>query len=191
MTYSNKIIIISGTSGSGKTTLVNYLLTQVELNLSFSISACSRKKRKIEEHGKEYVFLSESEFRQKIQMNHFLEWEEVYPKHFYGTLKSSCEEMLKSGKHILFDVDVKGALSIKNHFNKKARTIFVKPSSIDLAKTRLINRDTESMQALFYRTQKMEHEIEFSNQMDYQLINDDLEKAKANLYAYVKSFLLS
>ena len=191
MTFSNKIIIISGTSGSGKTTLVNYLLNQEELNLSFSISACSRKKRNIEEDGKEYIFLSESEFRQKIKMNHFLEWEEVYPNHFYGTLKSACEDIFKSGKHILFDVDVKGALSIKNHFNKKARTIFVKPSSIDAAKTRLINRDTESMQALFYRTQKMEHEIGFAKQMDYQLINDDLEKAKANLYAYVKSFLLS
>ena len=190
MYNSSKIIIISGTSGSGKTTLVNYLLQQDELNLAFSISACSRPQRPLEKHGEQYVFLSENEFRDKIKIGDFLEWEEVYPAHLYGTLKSSCETLLLSGKNVLFDVDVQGALSIKNYFKDRSRSVFVQPSSIITAKDRLINRSTENTENLAHRIDKMKSEINIGKQMDYQLLNDELYLAKKNLYNYVKSFIL-
>ena len=190
MYNSNKIIIISGTSGSGKTTLVNYLLQHAELNLAFSISACSRPKRPLEKNGEQYVFLSEDEFRKKIKMDDFLEWEEVYPAHLYGTLKSSCETLLLSGKNILFDVDVQGALSIKSYFKDRSRSVFVQPSSITTTKDRLMNRSTENTKNLAYRIGKMKNEIKIGKQMDYQLLNDELDLAKSTLYSYVKSFIL-
>ena len=101
MLYPNKIIIISGSSGSGKTTLVNYLMLHAAFNLTFSVSACSRQKRPLETHGKNYFFLSVEEFKEKIHNNQFLEWEEVYKDHFYGTLKSSTMDILNSLKSCL------------------------------------------------------------------------------------------
>ena len=191
MEYLSKIIVVSGTSGSGKTTLVNHLLNKKDLNLSFSISACSRQKRNFEIDGENYLFLSELEFKNKIKNNEFLEWEEVYPNHFYGTLKASVEEVLKSGKNILFDVDVKGALAIKTYFQHQARTIFIHPLSINTAKARLIDRGTETGRDLSYRIDKMKDELTFSDQMDYTLLNDDLASAKKLIYNDVKKFLAS
>lgn len=189
MEWSNKIIILSGISGAGKTTLVRYLLDQKELNLAFSISACSRKKRDQEVDGKHYLFLSPSDFKAKIQNNEFLEWEEVYPMQFYGTLKSCAISILDSGKNILFDVDVKGALSIKNYFKDKAFTIFITPPSLEEVQKRLINRNTETSSSLATRIKKMNHELTFGKKMDLQLVNDDLQIAKKSIYSYVKSFL--
>tara|TARA_S200000501_G_C20867394_1_gene762583 strand:- start:3498 stop:4073 length:576 start_codon:yes stop_codon:yes gene_type:complete len=186
----SKIIIVSGVSGSGKTTLVNYLLNRKEFNLEFSISACSRAQRPSEVHGKDYLFLSNLEFKNKIDCDEFLEWEEVYVNHFYGTLKSSAELILKSGKNILFDVDVKGALSIKKYFKKNALTIYIQPPSIEVATKRLIERETESKQDLNYRINKMQEEMKFGNEMDCMVINDDLELAQSKIYNYVKDFLI-
>ena len=191
MLKSNKIIIVSGVSGSGKTTLVTYLLSRKELNLEFSISACSRPKRQSEIDGKDYIFLSNSEFQNKIRQDEFLEWEEVYTNHFYGTLKASSESILNSGKNILFDVDVRGALSIKEYFKQRARTIYIQPPSISIAKKRLIERETESKQDLNSRIKKMEQESIYGAQMDCQVLNDDLDLAKDTIYHYVKEFLPS
>ena len=190
MIKSSKIIIVSGTSGSGKTTLVNSLIQHDELNLVFSVSACSRARRPLEKNGSQYIFLSLKEFKNKIKMGEFLEWEEVYPNHFYGTLKSSCDKLLIKGHNILFDVDIKGALSIKNYFKNQARSIFVQPSDIEIAKERLINRNTESAENLTHRIKKMKQEVILGKQLDYQLINDDLDCAKSSIYNYGKSFLL-
>ena len=187
----NKIIIVSGTSGSGKTTLVNYLLKKKELNLAFSISACSRQKRLNETHGENYVFFSKSEFKHRIDKKQFLEWEEVYPGQFYGTLKKSIDELLLSGKNILFDIDVHGALSIKKYFKNTARTIFVQPPSFDTVKQRLIKRQTESAASLEKRINKMKEEMLIGQRMDYCLLNDDLDVAKSSLFTYVKRFLES
>tara|TARA_B100001113_G_C21005654_1_gene576969 strand:- start:316 stop:891 length:576 start_codon:yes stop_codon:yes gene_type:complete len=186
---SNKIIVVSGVSGSGKTTLVTYLLSRKELNLEFSISACSRPKRPSEIDGKDYIFLSNSEFQNKIRRDEFLEWEEVYTNHFYGTLKASSESILNSGMNILFDVDVKGALSIKEYFKKRARTIYIQPPSISVAKKRLIERETESKKDLNSRIKKMKQEAIYGAQMDCQVLNDDLDLAKDTIYNYVKEFL--
>jgi|TARA_B100002052_G_C15831235_1_gene575464 guanylate kinase len=186
---SNKIIVVSGVSGSGKTTLVTYLLSRKELNLEFSISACSRPKRPSEIDGKDYIFLSNSEFQNKILQDEFLEWEEVYTNHFYGTLKASSESILNSGMNILFDVDVKGALSIKEYFKERARTIYIQPPTISIAKKRLIERETESKEDLNSRIKKMEEEAIYGAQMDCQVLNDDLDLAKDTIYNYVKEFL--
>ena len=189
MLKSNKIIVVSGVSGSGKTTLVTYLLSRKELNLEFSTSACSRPKRPSEIDGKDYIFLSNSEFQNKILQDEFLEWEEVYTNHFYGTLKASSESILNSGMNILFDVDVKGALSIKEYFKERARTIYIQPPSISIAKKRLIERETESKEDLNSRIKKMEQEAIYGAQMDCQVLNDDLDLAKDAIYNYVKEFL--
>jgi len=187
----NKVIVVSGVSGSGKTTLVNYLLNRKEFNLEFSISACSRPQRLSEVAGKDYIFLSNSEFQKKISQDEFLEWEEVYINHFYGTLKSSSERILNSGKNILFDVDVKGALSIKSYFKHRACTIYVQPPSIAIAKKRLIARETESQEDLDHRIKKMEQEALYGSHMDCCVINDDLELAQSAIYNYVNEFLIS
>jgi len=189
MINSNKFIVITGTSGVGKTTLVEYLLSCSELNLGFSISACSRKKRHTEINGKNYVFLSKSDFKTKIEEDCFVEWEEVYPDQFYGTLKESIEAFFQSGKNILFDIDVKGAMSIKQTFHQRVSTIFIRPPSTIEAKKRLINRQTESEDSLKKRIKKMESELSFAENMDFQLVNDDLEITKKRLYTHVKSFL--
>jgi guanylate kinase len=189
MLHLNKIIIISGSSGSGKTTLVNYLMLHSAFNLTFSVSACSRQKRPLEIAGKNYFFLSVDEFKEKINNDHFLEWEEVYKDHFYGTLKSSTMNILQSGKNILFDVDVKGAQSIKAYFKDQALSIFIKAPTASIARDRLMQRATESQREINFRINKMQDEIVIGQQMDYQLINNDLTEAKDEIKRVVKNFL--
>ena len=189
MLKDKKVIIISGASGSGKTTLVNYLLSCVEFNLSFSVSACTRKKRSSEIDGKHYFFFSKEEFQQKIKQNAFLEWEEVYQDHFYGTLKTSTMQILNNGKNVLFDVDVEGALAIKKYFQDQAISVFIHAPSIQISKERLIKRQTESKEALQFRVNKIPKEIKTGKNMDYQLCNDTLDKSKKELYDLIHRFL--
>ncbi|MED5307142.1 MAG: guanylate kinase [Bacteroidota bacterium] len=185
----NKIIAVCGVSGSGKTTLVHSLITNEELNLHFSISACTRERRKFEQDGKDYIFLSVPEFKKKIKNQMFLEWEEVYKNKFYGTLKNSTYELLKSGKNVLFDIDVKGALSLKNLFKDNALTIFVTPPSLEIARKRLAKRNTEKLESYKLRSQKMDYEISFSNKMDVTILNSSLESSKFEILNIVKEFL--
>ena len=189
MSKKSKLIIISGSSGSGKTTLVNYLMSYPKFNLDFSISACSRSKRKHEIDGKHYYFISIDEFKDKINKDQFLEWEEVYDNHFYGTLKSKTLEMLSAGKNILFDVDVNGGLAIKKYFKEKALTIFIKAPTLTTARERLIKRKTDSNSAIEFRVDKIKEEIIIGEKMDYQLINDDLAKSKKKIKILVGEFL--
>lgn len=185
----NKIIAVCGVSGSGKTTLVHSLITNEELNLHFSISACTRERRKLEQDGKDYIFLSVPEFKKKIKNQMFLEWEEVYKNKFYGTLKNSTYELLKSGKNVLFDIDVKGALSLKNLFKDNALTIFVTPPSLEIARKRLAKRNTEELESYKLRSQKMDYEISFSKKMDVTILNSSLESSKFEILNIVKEFL--
>ena len=185
----NKIIAVCGVSGSGKTTLVHSLITNEELNLHFSISACTRERRKFEQDGKDYIFLSVPEFKKKIKNQMFLEWEEVYKNKFYGTLKNSTYELLKSGKNVLFDIDVKGALSLKNLFKDNALTIFVTPPSLEIARKRLAKRNTEELESYKLRSQKMDYEISFSKKMDVTIVNSSLESSKFEILNIVKEFL--
>ena len=150
-TPSGKAIIFSAPSGSGKTSLVKHLMQQVP-NLGFSISACTRDKRgRHEVHGRDYYFLSIDEFKNKIDQDQFVEWEEVYAGNFYGTLKEEVYRIWKEGKAVIFDVDVKGGLALKKYFGDQALAIFVKVPSLDVLESRLNDRGTESEESLSRR----------------------------------------
>lgn len=174
-----KALIFSAPSGSGKTTIVKHLL-QTNPDLGFSISASTRDKRgRTEENGKDYYFLSPEEFKEKIDNNEFIEWEEVYAGNFYGTLKSEIERVWNSGKNVIFDVDVKGGLNLKKYFGDKALAVFVKVPSVEVLKERLNDRGTETSESLSRRLFKANFEMSFQDQFDVVLVNENLQKSLA------------
>lgn len=172
-----KIIVLSAPSGSGKSTIIGKLMEQPDLKLGFSISATSRKPRGTEQHGKEYFFLTEEEFQRNVAEGNFVEWEEVYSGVCYGTLASEVERITCSGKNLIMDVDVKGALNIKKRFGNECLTIFIMPPSKEELEQRLRNRGTDSEETIIKRLHKSEYEMSFSKQFDCEIINDNLEKA--------------
>lgn len=184
-----KLIVFSAPSGSGKTTIVRHLLGIPELNLEFSISATSREPRGEEIHGKDYYFISLSEFKSHIKANDFLEWEEVYRDNFYGTLKSEIERIWALGKNVIFDIDVAGGLRIKSKFPNETIAIFVKPPSIDELKIRLKKRSTESDDKINMRIAKASVELATAPQFDKIIKNYSLDVAKEEAYQLVKSFI--
>lgn len=183
-----KLIIFSAPSGAGKSTIVNYLLSQ-NLNLRFSISATSRLPRGEEKHGVEYYFHTPEEFRQKIENNEFLEYEEVYKDKFYGTLKAEVQRIFDNGGNVIFDVDVVGGCNIKKYYGEKALSIFVEPPSISELRNRLISRGTDSPEIIEARVAKAEYEMTFASEFDVIIKNDNLEEAKAKALQVVKEFL--
>ena len=185
---SKKVVIFSAPSGAGKTTLVRHLLTQ-GLNLEFSISACSRSPRANEQNGKDYQFLSPTDFKEKIAKDAFLEWEEVYEDMFYGTLKSEVERIWKNGKQVIFDVDVVGGIKIKKHFGEQALAVFVAPPSIEELKNRLKGRGTETAETLRKRLDKAEAEIAQQDAFDIVIVNDDLDTTRQEVIKKVNDFL--
>ena len=184
----NKVVIFSAPSGSGKTTLVKHCL-EVFPSLEFSISATTREPRGSEEHGKDYYFFSPEEFRQKISEGAFVEYEEVYADKFYGTLKSEIERIWDSQKVVIFDVDVVGGLNLKKILGEKAMSVFIAPPSVDELEQRLINRDTDSEETIKTRINKAQEELEYKNQFDEVLVNDDLDKAKQEIEKLVQKFI--
>ncbi len=188
MRKKTKLIILSAPSGAGKTTLVHHLMKKVP-NLAFSISATSRKPRKGEVNGKDYYFISAEEFKKKIREGAFVEWEEVYENQFYGTLIAEVERLRKEGKHVVFDVDVKGGLSIKRLYGNDALAVFIKPPSMQVLEQRLRKRSTEDEESLKKRLARAEEELSFESRFDVTLINDDLEKAKKEIVEVVKQFV--
>ncbi|HWA32624.1 MAG TPA: guanylate kinase [Cyclobacteriaceae bacterium] len=176
---AGKALIFSAPSGSGKTTIVKHLLKQ-NPDLGFSISASTRDKRgRTEEHGKDYYFLTPEEFKKKIDNDEFIEWEEVYAGNFYGTLKSEIERIWSEGKNVIFDVDVKGGISLKNYFGDKALAVFVKVPSLEILEQRLHSRSTESPDSLSRRLFKAKFEMTFQDEFDVVLVNADLDKSLA------------
>jgi guanylate kinase len=185
----HKVVVFSAPSGSGKTTIVRHLLRKFP-QLGFSISACTRDKRgRSEENGKDYYFLTPDEFREKIENHEFVEWEEVYEGAFYGTLKSEVERIWDSGRSVIFDVDVKGGISLKNFYREKALTVFVKVPSVEVLKDRLKNRGTESEDSLSRRLFKVNFELGFQDQFDVVLVNDELESTLLKAEKIVSDFL--
>ena len=185
---TGKCIILCAPSGAGKTSITKYLLQQ-NLDLEFSISACTRAKRPNETDGIDYYFLTIDDFKQKIKNNEFIEWEEVYANNFYGTLTSEITRIWKSGKHVIFDVDVKGGLNLSKHFGKNALAIFIKPPSINELEKRLRNRGTESEETIQRRINKATEEMEYEKLFDVSVENNQLEVAQKEVYTVVKSFL--
>ncbi len=183
-----KLIIISAPSGAGKTTIVKHLLQQ-EFKLEFSVSATSRQPRPGEKQGRDYYFIPENEFRQKIDNQEFLEWEEVYDGIFYGTLKSEVTRILDLGKNVIFDVDVVGGLNIKKNYGSDALAIFVEPPSVEELERRLRNRSTETEQKINIRIAKAKKELESAGQFDVIIINDILPAALDETERAVSDFL--
>lgn len=186
--FKGKVIIFSAPSGAGKTTLVKHLLKR-DLNLSFSVSACSREKRPSEVNGKDYYFMSKDQFREKIKEEAFLEWEEVYDGNFYGTLKAEIDRIWSKEKHVIFDVDVVGGMNLKKYFKDNALAIYVEAPSIDVLEKRLRSRETETEETIEKRIGKAVEEIKYKKDFDQVIVNDDLEKAKEEAFETVNAYL--
>jgi len=186
--FQGKAIIISAPSGAGKTTLVNKLL-DAKLPLLFSISACSRAPRKGEEDKKDYYFLSIEEFKEKIKAQDFIEWEEVYEGNFYGTLKKEIERIWKEKKHVVFDVDVIGGISLKDYFMENSISIFIKPPSMEVLSKRLKKRNTEDRKSIKNRLEKSFEEMKSIDKFDKIIVNDELSISSKNIIETVKKFL--
>lgn len=183
-----KCIIFSAPSGAGKTTIVKRLLEEVHA-LRFSVSACTRDKRVGEKDGKDYYFLSINDFKNKIYREEFIEWEEVYTDHYYGTLKKEIERIWNEGNHVIFDVDVVGGLNLKKYFGEKALAIFVMPPSIEELEARLRGRATETEDRLAKRIGKAQEELNTADQFDVILLNDHLEEACNKAKELVGNFI--
>jgi len=185
---SGKLIIFSAPSGAGKSTLVRYLLG-CGFDMEFSISATSRAPRGTEKHGVDYYYLTPEEFRQKVDNQEFLEYEEVYQNCYYGTLRSEVERITGQGKNIVFDVDVVGGLNIKKEFGDQALALFIAPPSIDELHKRLVSRGTDSAEMIEKRIGKAEFEMSFAPKFDIVVVNDNLELAKAEAERSIREFL--
>lgn len=186
-----KAIIFSAPSGSGKTTLVRHLLNN-NSDLDFSVSASTRDKRgRTEEDGKHYYFLTPDVFKKKIDNDEFVEWEEVYEGNFYGTLKSEIQRIWEAGKNVIFDVDVKGGVSLKKYFGENALSVFVKVPSVEILIERLKDRGTESDESLSRRLFKVKFEMTFEDKFDIVLLNDDLDHSKKQAQQIYDNFTKS
>lgn len=182
-----KLVVLTAPSGAGKTTIARRVMKEIP-ELVFSVSATTRSKRPNETEGKDYYFFSEKQFREQIDRNAFLEYEEVYPGRLYGTLKKEVERVAKK-RPVLFDVDVKGAVNIKKTYGKQALTIFIRPPSLEVLAERLHNRQTESKEEFTRRIERAKMELEYANRFDQQVVNDDLEVAVKETLEYVQTFL--
>lgn len=184
----NKVVIFSAPSGSGKTTIVRHIL-DLHPEMEFSVSATSRPPRGQEQDGVDYYFLSPRAFKARIRADKFVEYEEVYEGRFYGTLKSEVERIWAKGHVIIFDVDVKGGISLKKYFGDKALSVFIQAPDVAELRRRLVARGTDSPEAIDERVAKAEEEMTYAPQFDYILINDDLQTAFREIEGVVDRFL--
>jgi guanylate kinase len=183
-----KSIIVTAPSGAGKTTLVKKLLAEYP-HLEFSVSATTRSARENEVNGKDYYFISEEEFKAHIAAHEFLEWEEVYGGSFYGTLKSEITKIHQANKIPVFDIDIMGAMSIKKQLCLDVLSIFIAPPSMEELEARLRNRKTETEEKIQTRLDKAQSELKFANFFDKKIVNDEVEKAYAEMKGYVVGYL--
>ena len=183
-----KSIIVSAPSGAGKTTIVHRLMTEIP-TLAFSISACSRNARPMEQEGKDYYFLGVEGFKKAIENQEFIEWEEVYTDHYYGTLRQEVQRLWDEGKVIIFDVDVVGGLNLKALFKEHALSVFIKPPSVDILEKRLRARETESEERIALRIKKASWELSQAESFDVCVLNEHLEKAVSEAITHVNQFI--
>ncbi|MBP5388949.1 MAG: guanylate kinase [Bacteroidales bacterium] len=184
----NKVVIFSAPSGSGKTTIVRHIL-DLHPEMEFSVSATSRPPRGQEQDGVDYYFLSPRAFKARIRADKFVEYEEVYEGRFYGTLKSEVDRIWAKGHVIIFDVDVKGGISLKNYFGDRALSVFIQAPDVAELRRRLVARGTDSPEAIDERVAKAAEEMTYAPRFDYILINDDLQTAFREIEGVVDRFL--
>ncbi len=190
MKQYHKIIILTAPSGSGKTSIARFLLNRFP-NLSFSISAATRKSREGEVNGKDYHFMSEEEFKAHIKKNEFIEWEMVYEGKYYGTMKSELERIWSENKVPILDIDVHGGIHVQKEYPINTLSLFVKPPSVEELRKRLESRGTETTEAINTRVNKASYELSFADQFDHVIVNDDLDKACKEAERIVEEFLKS
>lgn len=188
---AGKLIIFSAPSGAGKTTIVKHLLTIKDLLLEFSISACTRNKREGEVDAKDYYFISVDEFQAKIEDNAFIEWEEVYKNQYYGTLRSEIDRIKTINKNIIFDIDARGGMNIKNQYKDTALAVFIMPPSLEELQGRLKSRGTDSDKKIQKRLKKAEYEMRFANVFDKIIINKNLDDTLKEAEKIVREFINS
>jgi guanylate kinase len=188
MASPQKILIITAPSGAGKTSITHHLMQRFP-QLSFSVSAATRQPRGAEKNGEDYYFMSMDEFKQKIQHNEFVEWEMVYEGKYYGTLKSELERIWKENKIPVLDIDVQGAIHVKQQYPETSLTLFIEPPSVDELKKRLQSRGTESEESLAARVNKASFELSFKDQFDKLILNDNLAHACAEARLIVEELI--
>ena len=188
MSLQNKILIITAPSGAGKTSITRHLLKTFP-QLAFSVSAATREARGMEKDGVDYYFMTPNAFREKIQKNEFVEWEMVYEGKYYGTLRIELERIWSEGRIPVLDIDVKGAIHVKQQYPDSALTMFIDPPSVDELKKRLEGRGTETAASLAARINKASYEISFKSYFDKIVVNDQLDKALVEATAIVKEFI--
>ena len=188
---NGKIIVVSAPSGCGKSTIINSILDKGDVALKFSVSATNRSPRTGEVDGVHYHFLTTEAFKSAIAADEFVEWEEVYPGRFYGTLKSEIERRINRGGDIILDIDVKGGINVKKLYGDRVKTIFFLPPSIEELRRRLEHRGTDSKEVINERVSKAAYEISFADQFDEQIVNDDLNKAIERTHKVITDFLNS
>lgn len=184
-----RIIVVSAPSGTGKSTIINTILDRNEIDMKFSVSATNRAPRAGEIDGVSYNFLSTEQFLTLINQGGFVEWEEVYPGRYYGTLKSEIEKIIREGHNVILDIDVKGAMNVKELYGDKAITLFIQPPSIDTLRQRLESRGTETAESLAQRLQKAEFELSYAEKFDVVIVNDDLSRAVEDTETHINSFI--
>ncbi len=186
---NGKIIIISAPSGCGKSTIINAILAEGKIDMQFSVSATNRQPREGEKNGINYHFLSDDDFRKAINEDAFVEYEEVYPGRFYGTLKSEIARICNSGHNVILDIDVKGGMNVKKLYGDNAISIFIMPPSVEELRRRLEGRGTDSPEVIDQRVGKAEYEISFADKYDHQVINDDLQTAIEQTKDLIERFI--
>ena len=184
-----KIFVISAPSGTGKSTIINELMKKEHLQLEFSISATTRKPRKGEVDGVNYYFLSLEDFKERIERDEFAEFEEVYQGRYYGTLKSEINRIIKLGRNVIMDVDVKGGISVKRLYGDNALSIFIQPPSIDALRERLVARATDDIEEINKRIDKAAYELTFADKFDCRVVNDVLDDAVAETESLITDFM--
>ncbi len=186
---AGKVIIISAPSGSGKSTIISALMKSGVFNMQFSVSATNRAPRGAEVNGKDYHFMSDADFRRAISEDAFVEYEEVYPGRFYGTLKSEIDRITAAGSNAVMDIDVKGAMRVKCNLGNRAISIFIQPPGIDELRRRLEARATDSPESIDARIERARYELEQAPRFDATVVNDDLERAIAETAKIITDFL--
>lgn len=184
-----KIIVVSAPSGCGKSTIINSILDSGQPELRFSVSATNRRPRPGEVDGVHYHFLTTEQFRDAITEHKFIEWEEVYPGRFYGTLKSEIERIVDKGGNVILDIDCKGGINVKELYGDRALTIFFLPPSIEELRRRLIDRGTDAPDVIEERVGKAKFEISFADRFDCRVVNDNLDKAIDHTRELITDFI--